>query len=385
MHRVRAACMLTALLALCRDGMAEGQDSSLVTLHGYVSATLFYQDRRFLPDNGQTALWSANEPDTSFYGGDFRNTQIVLTLRGPVILGWQTGGALAMDLFGGFRASSVFSFLSPRPRVLRAYVQLSRGGATIRVGQDNPPLFPRHIPESISHITNPIGYGSAGVIGLYYPGLFFSYRRPIGSVTGIVEGAAMQNTWRNVPDSAVTTVFSHTSLYPQLQMRVVVTGDTTGSLQWSTFVAGHFDYKNLEDVAGFPGDDLTGWAGEVGARLHAGPFTAKGAGYIGHSIAQQFAQLLEFTDVTGWGAWGQVGVEFLRFWGVWVFAGLTQLDDDAEVKTLGNWTIVPMVRFSSGPLEIGVEWIHVRTEYRAGDRTPERPGNWLGVSTLLRY
>lgn len=136
---------------------------------------------------------------------------------------------------------------------------------------------------------------------------------------------------------------------------------------------------------------LTGWAGEVGTKVEVGPWTVLGASYYGHAIAQQYAQLLRYGDISGWGAWGQVGWNFAQHWSAWAFAGRAdQHGDDPALKSPENWSISPMARFEWGALDLGAEWLHSTTTYYGADgsdRSVEitRPGNEIAVSTLLHF
>lgn len=113
--------LATALLTILTPTQTVAQSDSAVSVevHGFVNATGFWQDRTFLPSNGQTALWIKNQPgDTSYYGGDIRDTHIILQLHGPTLSSWQLSGTMSMDFFGGFKGDGTFAFVQPRPRLL---------------------------------------------------------------------------------------------------------------------------------------------------------------------------------------------------------------------------------------------------------------------------
>ena len=56
-------------------------------------------------------------------------------------------------------------------RVRFAFVDLSNGRTTIRVGQFWAPLF-GEVPVSLTHLAFPLGYGATGMVGRRYPGVF---------------------------------------------------------------------------------------------------------------------------------------------------------------------------------------------------------------------
>lgn len=113
--------------------------------------------------------------------------------------------------------------------------------------------------------------------------------------------------------------------------------------RWQVFVVGHYDYTDLDDLPEPPDSSLTGWAVEGGAKLEAGALTLRGTGYRGHSIAQQFAQLLDFGDISGWGAWVQAGWRFTGNLSVWTFYGLSRQSAEtagarAALERPKNWS-----------------------------------------------
>jgi len=146
-----------------------------LTVRGFVSASLFVDDQFFALSNGQSALWAALpelHDDAWFHGGDVRNTRITLDFDGPRVFGnWRARALLEADFFGGFTGVGAFSDEQPNPRLRLAYADLTNGRTTVRIGQAWSPTF-GYIPESLTHIAFPLGWGSGGLIGWRFPGIF---------------------------------------------------------------------------------------------------------------------------------------------------------------------------------------------------------------------
>ena len=169
------ACLLTVALPLRTTAQTPEEDATSIQLSGFLSASLFAQDRLFAPGNGQNAQHVAlvqDGPSPWWHGGDVRNSRLTLQVSAPdAMQRWASGGTLEFDLFGGFGGGGAFGPEQPLPRLRLAYVEAQREGTRIRLGQDWTPLA-GHTPESVSHLAFPPGWGSTGVIGWRFPGLF---------------------------------------------------------------------------------------------------------------------------------------------------------------------------------------------------------------------
>ena len=181
---------------------------------------------------------------------------------------------------------------------------------------------------------------------------------------------------------------------PQLEAALNLDGRfSRGS--WSGYVVGHWDRKDLNGVREEgspepPENNLDSWAVEGGFRVQSGIITLHGNAYNGKAMGHQFAHVIQFGDIEGWGAWAQIGLDFTRRWGLWAYYGIDDPDDE-DVRASGtdrvsSWLFVPMLRFKSGPYSLGLEWLYNRTNYSITSATSqERQGNQIAFSTRFDF
>ena len=396
----RRGCALAVLLCLPASaalGQREvrlGTDASM-TIGGFVSATLFAQDARFALGNGQQAQYVQSELADWWHGGDVRNTRLAFGFRGPEIgrSDWRANATLEADFFGGFNGTGNFSDEQPTPRIRLAYADLTNGRTTLRLGQAWS-LTTGIIPTSTAHIAFPLGWGSGGFIGWRFPGIFLiqSLTDRSSSVDARVSFAAMRGSWSDegTPDQPSAGEAGS----PQLEAAVNLDGRFGGG-SWSTYIVGHWDRKDLNGVRaeGAPEpaeNNLDSHAVEGGLRIQSGVITLQGNAYTGKAMGHQFAHVIQFGDIEGWGAWAQVGIDFTRRVGVWAFYGVDDPDDEdvraSGTDRLNSWVFSPMLRFKAGPYSLGLEWMHNRTDYSLGAATSqERKGNQIMLSTRFDF
>src|SRR5205823_168545 len=165
--------------------LAEGET---LTISGFVNGTLF-NDVGFFSSFGQgqnaeiaaapgAALTSQPGVDRGIFDGDVRNTRINFTFNAPAVLGkWAPRATIEADFFGAFNGAAPvapFGDEQPQFRIRQAFVDLSNGRTTLRIGQYWAPLFGEtaaFIPVSVTHIAFPVGLG-ASMIGWRFPGVF---------------------------------------------------------------------------------------------------------------------------------------------------------------------------------------------------------------------
>lgn len=342
-----------------------------LTVKGFVIASLYAQDANFAFGNGQNAEFPTGEyaTDEITYGGDVRNTRLTLDWKGPEVAnGAKFGGLVEMDFFGGF-AGGAFTDEQPNPRLRLAYVDVTKGDTTIRIGQAWSPFF-GNVPVSPTHVAFPLGYGSAGMVGWRFPGLFVYHNFSKNTKLTL---AAMRGSWN---DSSVT--FGNgagESGTPQFEARLDF---TAGPL--NLYVVGHYDQKDCNLVGdtggnvcgyGYTKDTLDGTAVEVGAKATFGKFSLAGNVYQGTAIGQQFGQITQFADISGWGGWLQGSLKFTPQWSANLFYGMEKPDSDDVFASIApptgataararseNEMIAASVMYSSGPYVFGVEWLN---------------------------
>jgi hypothetical protein len=396
---LRAALAFTMLLSLPLSAMRGqrevkiGSDAT-ITISGIISATLFTQDALFGLGNGQQAEFVQSELADWWHGGDVRNTRLTLGFRGPRMgKKWRATATLEGDFFGPFNTTGAFADEEPIPRLRLAYADLTNGRTTLRIGQAWS-LTEGNIPESASHIAFPLGWGSGGFIGWRFPGIFFiqSLTDTSSSVRARLSLAAMRGSWSD--ETAPEEPSAGEAGSPQLEGALNLDGRFTGG-SWSAYVVGHWDRKNLNGVRPKgtpkpPENNLDSWVAEGGLRVHSGVITLQGNGYTGKAMGHQFAHIIQFGDIEGWGAWAQAGIDFTRRVGVWAYYGI---DDpkDRDVRASGNdrlksWLFVPMLRFKAGPYSLGLEWLHNQTDYALSSVTSAgRKGNQILLSTRFDF
>src|SRR5712664_4381915 len=146
-----------------------------LTISGFINATMFNNRWLFDFGQGQNAEWaSLAQPatDQGFLDGDIRNTRIRFDFAsGPVLGKWAPKATLEADFFGAFNGAPPFGDEQPQLRARFAYVDLTDGRTTLRIGQFWAPLF-GEVPVSVTHLAFPLGYGAAGMIGWRFPGIF---------------------------------------------------------------------------------------------------------------------------------------------------------------------------------------------------------------------
>jgi hypothetical protein len=398
-----AALFLLSLLAPYRSVAQQVQTagSAALTIRGFVSATLFAQDADFGLGNGQNALWSAGRQsgeDSWILSGDVRSTRLALDVAAPEVFGgWRPTGTIELDFFGGFALSGHLAEQQLQPRLRLAYADLQRGGTTVRLGQAWSPSF-GYMPASLSHTAFPLGHGSAGVIGSYFPGIFVlrELSRPAAATSIQLQLGAFRGSWEPASEQREEGHRSPgESGIPQLEARVDVAGRIAGGVPWGAYVVGHYDRKDLSGSGDATVDDLVGTALAVGARAAPGPITLQGSAYRGRAVGHLFGNLLQLGDIEGWGAWAQAGVGITPRLSAWGFVGVDD-PDDADVQRevsgnarLRNRQVSAMMRLSDGPFALGLEWLHAATDWRLVDglatEVTRRSANQFALSVLFTF
>lgn len=384
---------LAAAVLVLAPSTASAQDvgtagAETLTVRGFISASLFVDDQFFALSNGQSALWAEIpelREDEWFHGGDVRNTRITLDFNGPQLWGnWRARATLEADFFGGFTGVGAFSDEQPNPRLRLAYADLTNGRTTVRIGQAWSPTF-GYVPESLTHIGFPLGWGSGGLIGWRFPGIFLYHDlTPGDGWNAELQVAAFRGSWSDelFPDDVSA---GEATLWPQLEARFGLGRSPERGTSWEAFIAAHIDHKDLSGPGNDTDFELDGWAINGGFRIRPGRFTLLANGYVGEAIGQLFAQILQFGDFEGWGVQGQVGYDFARNWSVWAFYGIDDPDDDdAGLLRLDNQIVAAMLRYRVKQYAVGLEWFRAMTDHRVGlDGERDVNGNQFALS--VRY
>jgi hypothetical protein len=361
-----------------------------ITVRGIVNATFFAQDATFGIGNGQKANYVTAELNRWAHSGDARNSRLTVALAGPeVSKGWRANATAELDFFGAFASGGAFGNQQPQPRLRLAYADLTNGRTTLRIGQDWDLLL-GNIPVSTSHIAFPLGHGSGGFVGWRFMQvrLMKTLSRPGAAATTRFQVAILSGSWNNGP--GLDAGFNAGEVgAPQFEGRF-----DYSTAKWSGYLVAHTDTKAT------PGKDLASYMVELGANTTRGDLSLQGNAWIGKGMAHHIAQIVQFGDIKGWGAWAQVGYTLNPKWSVWGFYG-TDRPDSANLaanpitdatnvaiplanRRFSSWTFAPMIRYKpAGPYSVGLEWLH--NEVQVGVLGKLRTGNQVAFSTRYDF
>lgn len=349
-------------------------DGVSLTISGFINASFFWDRNLFAAfGQGQNAEYAIALPTTYPRGkiindGDVRNTRINFTFTGPTVEAtWTPKATLEADFFGAFNGAPPFGDEQPQFRVRFAYVDLTNGHTTLRVGQYWSPMF-GETGVSLTHIAFPLGYGAAGDVGWRYPGIFL-YQDLSSHVQLQLAAFKGSGPLAPGPAGAANVGTGEASGVPQLEARLNV-GKKSAGMAWSGYVVGHVDWKDT--TGNGSGTKLTSTGLEVGGSVAPGPFTLHGNLYYGRAIGQQFAFITQQGNVRGWGAWAQAGYDFTPHVGFWLFYGTDQPDavgyriDNPGLPPLArqlNHDLDALIRIRSGRYALGFEYFRAVTRW----------------------
>ena len=362
-------------------------EGETLTIGGFISATLF-NDRGLFSSFGQgqnaeIAAAPANQPgpNRGIFDGDVRNTRLNFTFNAPAVLGkWAPRATIEADFFGAFNGVPPYGDEQPQFRVRHAFVDLSNGRTTLRIGQYWAPLFGEtaaFIPVSLAHIAFPVGLG-ASMIGWRFPGVFlFHDLTPSTNPLKLqLEVAALKGSGPtaagNARDSLNNIGIGEASGLPQVEARVNA-ARRFAKVSWNGFVTYHIDWKDVNGT-GVPGSNITNWGVETGQYIAISSFTLHGSFYYGKGLRSQFGMINQFQpQIRGWGAWAQAGYDFTSHWSVWADYGIDQPDYarfNAETGgTLArqlSHTGSALLRFRAGRYAAGLEYFRNVTRWNTG-------------------
>src|SRR2546426_1056103 len=125
-------------------------------------------------------------------------------------------------------------------RIRFAFVDLTNGRTTIRIGQYWAPMF-GETPVSLTHLAFPVGYGTGGKIGWRYPGIFLYHDLTVGKPVNVqLQLAAMKGSGPPGAGSDATNGIGNgeASGLPQLEA-LLNFSKRSAKLIWSGYVVGH--------------------------------------------------------------------------------------------------------------------------------------------------
>jgi hypothetical protein len=379
-------------LATAQQVVRFGEGQTL-TISGFVNAT-FFNNRGLFSSFGQGQNAEIAAPPVLIPGpppippqpgvnqgildGDVRNTRINFTFNAQPVLGkWAPRATLEGDFFGAFNGAPPFGDEQAQFRIRHAYVDLSNGRTTLRIGQFWAPFFNTDIPVSLAHIAFPVGLGSGGVVGWRFPGVFLYHDlTPTNPLKLQIQVAALKGSGPPAggPSNDATTGIGNgeASGLPQLETRLNL-ARKFANVSWNGYVVYHIDWKDVNGT-GVPGSNITDWGVETGHYVAAGSFTLHGNFYYGKGLGHQFANIAQFQpQIRGWGAWAQAGYDFTSHWSVWADYGMDQPDYARFNQETGtplarqlSHTGSALLRFRAGRYAAGLEYFRNVTRWSTG-------------------
>jgi hypothetical protein len=363
-------------------------EGETLTISGFVNATLFL-DRGLFGGfgQGQNAEWAAApaaQPGVrqSIFDGDVRNTRLNFTFNAPPVLGtFAPRATIEADFFGAFPTTGAanqnappFADEQPQFRVRFAYVDLTNGHTTLRIGQFWSPMF-GEVPVSVTHLAFPLGYGATGMVGWRFPGIYLYQDLTSGAPVNVqLQLAVMKGSGPAIgaKDAGNNIGSGEASGLPQLEGRLNFTRKS-GTTSWTGYVVGHVDWKDTTGT-GTNTPLLNAWGFETGDNFTFDRFTLHGNFYYGKALGQQFAHITQQGNVRGWGAWAQAGYELDPHWSVWAYAGMDQPDYSRYAQDNGGLALPrqlshdydALLRFRAGRYALGLEYFRAVTSWSTG-------------------
>ncbi|MDW2981242.1 MAG: porin [Rhodanobacter sp.] len=367
-----------------------------VALHGFVSASAFSQDRSFTFGNGTNAEFPVPGSKGSLSGMDVRNTRFWLDFSGAKFAGdWVGGGRIEMDFFGGFNGTGPYSQQQLTPRLRQAYMDIANPatGTTVRIGQQWELMFPiDNIPDSLSHIAFPLGFG-AGMVGWRFPGVVVMQDLNHGSdgAKWRLDLGAFEGHWSGPGDNVNYLTAGNAGFRPQLEARLRVADKT-----WVAYAAAHYsevDLKGVGNTVPAPIKDKVKSVGyEVGGAWMPGPWVFKGLAYGGKGLGQIFGALAQFGDISESGGYVQAGYKFTPNWSAYAYYGIAKPDHDDVLRWIGTAGRLESrqsalsVQYATGAYALSVEWLHDKLDSANGaTATRTTTGNQVSLNGMYKF
>lgn len=408
MNTLRSLMSATLLaLVFAAPGVQAADESPWkFEFHGFVTASMYYQDQAFTNGQGQGLMYAApstanlaggkctpvgacaNPKSASLLGGDIRNSRFAFSMAGPkVFTDAQPRAYFEFDLFGP-NGGGAFGSEQNLPRIRAAIVELKSGNTNIQVGQQNQ-LVVVQIPGSLSHIANPVTYGS-GTIAWRTPGVRLIQTIPLDSMKLELAVEAVKNKWSNEavnalassPNTPASIGYGEASGIPMFQARAKLDG-TGGGFKYMGYLVGV--YHSI-DLNGFgDGQALPGWAAgkksidgnvfEVGGNLTFAPVALSFNYYMGKATGAMLGSQLQFGDIKDTGYWVQLAGNFTKELSLNVAYG-ANTPDKADMRRVGGngvrlagQVVGGMLKYQDGGYALGVEYWQTTSKYSTSATT----------------
>ncbi|MDI9258169.1 hypothetical protein [Flavobacterium sedimenticola] len=340
------------------------------SLNGIITASGFYQDGTFGMGDGAITMWAnpiqPKEKQNQF-GGDLRKTWIILKATAFNLPdNWTATGRVELDFLGGMAGQGGFADENPTPRLRIGYVELYKNSTRIRIGQAWTPMV-ANFPVSVTHFA--MGYGAAGGIGFRNPGLFLyqNLNRKNANTKWRLDAAVFRGSWTGGAGEPGGRDAGEIGI-PQSEVGLFLENNTK-KIKWEINAVAHYDEKEIYNVATETYSTLRGRAVQIGTKVTYEKFSLQANSYWGQAIAQSWGNLLQFGDIQGNGAWGQIGYKFNKRLSTWFMYGYDNPNDRDVVEAiqgnsrLKNQIYVPMIKYDLGPLSLALEWFRAETKW----------------------
>jgi hypothetical protein len=370
-----------------------------VAFHGFIDATAFSQSRSFTFGNGQNAEYPLPGANGNLSGVDIRNTRFWFDLTGAKIAGDWTGGAhLEMDFFGGNNGTGAYAQQQPLPRLRTAYMVIQNPvtGSEIRIGQQWDLMFPLDVlPDSLSHIAFPLGYGS-GIIGWRFPGIEYFQALNKGSTGPLwyLDLGAFNGTWSG-PGNPINYVSAgNAGFRPQVEARLRLQQDK----DWMLFLAGHWSQINLAGVGNTEPTPIkrqfSSEAVDLGGQWMPGAWTLKAVLYAGKGIGEIFGDINQFGDIGDKGGYVQAGYKFTPHWSANLFYATSKPNTNDVIRWLNHGSTgylqdrmsAANLQYTIGSYAFALEWIHaILNSTTNGTNRQKTSGNQVNMSAIYKF
>ncbi len=377
--------------------------------HGWVTASMYYQNEAFVNGQGQGLLLAAPAPSNltpcrvsgsftcpagtakangSDLSGDVRNSRFSFSMAGPkVFTDAQPRAYLEFDFFGQ-NGSGTFGTEQQIPRLRVGYAELKMGSTNVQVGQQNQ-LVVVQIPGSLSHIANPMTY-QAGTIGWRTPGIRVTHNIVAGDVKLELAGELVKNKWSNEAANAGTgnatspagIGYGEASGLPMVQARVKADGKA-GDLTYMAYLVGVYHTIQLDGfgegaalpVAAGTKKTLTGYVGEVGGKLTFAPVSLAFNVYTGKATGNMLGSMVVFGDIKDMGYWVSLGGNFSKEISLNLVYGANSPNETdmrkwasatatpSTTTRLANSMVGGMLKYQDGGYAIGLEGYRITTTW----------------------
>jgi len=370
-----------------------------VAFHGFIDATAFSQTKSFTFGNGQNAEYPVPGSAGNLSGVDVRNTRFWFDLTGAKVAGDWTGGAhLEMDFFGGNNGTGAYSQEQPLPRLRQAYMVLENpvSGSTIKIGQQWDLMFPLDdLPDSLSHIAFPLGYGT-GIVGWRFPGIVYSQllNTAAGGPQWRMDVGAFEGTWSGPGNEVNYVSAGNAGFRPQIEAKLHVEQEK----EWMLFLAGHWSQINLAGVGDTEPTPIrrkfSSTAVELGGQWTPGPWVFKSVIYDGQGIGEIFGDLSQFGDIKDKGGYVSGGYKFTPHWSANVFYAMSKPStsdviewlDNGSTGLLKNRQVAANVQYAVGDYAFALEWIHaILNTTTNGETRLTTGGNQVNLSAMYKF